>query len=161
MILMNIIIFLLSFVGMEAVAWLAHKYLMHGWLWKLHEDHHYKGEDRFFEKNDYFFLIFATPGIILLLIGTWQGLSLPYFWIGAGIAVYGFCYFLVHDVFIHQRFPWLRNAHSIYFRAIRKAHKVHHKHLGKEDGECFGMLWVPLKYFREARKSQALNKSTE
>ncbi len=154
---MNIITFLLSFAGMEAVAWLAHKYLMHGWLWKLHEDHHYKGEDRFFEKNDYFFLIFATPGIMLLIIGTWQGLSLPYFWIGTGIAVYGFCYFLVHDVFIHQRFPWLRNANSIYFRAIRKAHKVHHKHLGKEDGECFGMLWVPLKYFREARKSKILN----
>jgi beta-carotene 3-hydroxylase len=27
---------------------------------------------------------------------------------------------------------------------------VHHKHLNKEDGECFGMLFVPFKYFREA-----------
>jgi len=27
---------------------------------------------------------------------------------------------------------------------------MHHKHLGKEDGECFGMLWVPIKYFKEA-----------
>ena len=36
---------------------------------------------------------------------------------------------------------------------IRKAHKVHHKHLGKEDGECFGMLIVPLKYIREAKKA--------
>jgi beta-carotene 3-hydroxylase len=40
--------------------------------------------------------------------------------------------------------------------AIRKAHKVHHKHLGKEDGECFGMLIVPLKYYQEARKSYAM-----
>lgn len=152
-IFINLIVFLGCFVGMEAVAWLAHKYLMHGFLWNLHEDHHYKGEDRFFEKNDYFFLIFATPGILLLGIGTWYGFHLPWFWAGLGIAVYGFSYFIIHDVFIHRRFNWLRDADSVYFRAIRKAHKVHHKHLGKEDGECFGMLWVPMKYFREARQS--------
>src|SRR5690606_15339815 len=59
-------------------------------------------------------------------------------------------YFLVHDIFIHQRFKLLRNTDNSYFRAIRRAHKVHHKHIGKEDGECFGMLWVPMKYFRDA-----------
>lgn len=149
----NFIVFISFFILMEGVAWFAHKFIMHGFLWKLHEDHHYKGEDTFFEKNDYFFLIFATPGIVLLTIGTIYGLQLPYFWAGAGISCYGFSYFLIHDVFIHQRFKWLRNADSIYFRAIRKAHKVHHKSLVKEDGECFGMLWVPLKYFREARNS--------
>jgi beta-carotene 3-hydroxylase len=26
---------------------------------------------------------------------------------------------------------------------------MHHKHLDKEDGECFGMLMVPFKYFKE------------
>jgi beta-carotene 3-hydroxylase len=26
---------------------------------------------------------------------------------------------------------------------------MHHKHLGKDDGECFGMLFVPFKYFRK------------
>jgi beta-carotene 3-hydroxylase len=31
---------------------------------------------------------------------------------------------------------------------------VHHKHLGKEDGECFGMLLVPMKYYREVLKSR-------
>jgi beta-carotene 3-hydroxylase len=41
----------------------------------------------------------------------------------------------------------------VYFRAIRRAHKIHHKRLTKEDGECFGMLWVPIKYFREAARS--------
>ena len=40
-------------------------------------------------------------------------------------------------------------------QAIRKAHKVHHKHLGKEHGECFGMLLVPFKYYKEARKALA------
>lgn len=73
------------------------------------------------------------------------------FWIGLGITLYGLAYFLLHDIFIHQRFKILRHTDNAYFRAIRRAHKVHHKHLGKEDGECFGMLWVPLKYYREAK----------
>lgn len=64
--------------------------------------------------------------------------------------MYGAAYFLVHDILIHQRFSWFRHTDNIYFRALRKAHKIHHKHLGPEDGECFGMLWVPVKYFREA-----------
>jgi beta-carotene 3-hydroxylase len=29
-----------------------------------------------------------------------------------------------------------------------QAHKVHHKHMGKDDGECFGMLFVPFKYYK-------------
>jgi beta-carotene 3-hydroxylase len=73
--------------------------------------------------------------------------------IGIGIAAYGLAYFLVHDIFIHQRFKIFRRSDNIYLRAIRKAHKVHHKHLGKEQGECFGMLLVPMKYFREASRS--------
>ena len=149
----NIGVFLGFFFGMEAVAWTAHKYLMHGPLWMLHADHHIKGEEGFFERNDSFFLIFATPGIGLLYAGMTQGFDLWYFWGGLGITVYGFCYFVIHDIFIHQRFKWLRNANTVYFRAIRRAHKIHHKRLTKEDGECFGMLWVPIKYFREAARS--------
>ena len=64
MILNNILIVLAAFVGMEMVAWLAHKYIMHGLLWYLHKDHHKKETDEFLEHNDFFFLIFATPGII-------------------------------------------------------------------------------------------------
>lgn len=148
----NILFFLLAFFGMEAIAWLAHKYLMHGFLWKLHEDHHKKDQYGFFEKNDYFFLIFATPGIICLFIGLSNSFNAA-FWIGLGITVYGFAYFIVHDVFIHQRIKWLRRSDSVYLRAIRKAHKVHHKKMHKEDGECFGMLLVPMKYFKEASET--------
>lgn len=151
--ILNLIIVILSFISMECVAWLAHKYLMHGGLWLLHSDHHKRDDKRFFEKNDYFFLIFATPGITCILLGS-KDLS-PVFWVGIGIAIYGFAYFLVHDIFIHQRFNLFKNTDSIYLRAIRKAHKVHHKHLTKEDGECFGMLWVPIKYFKEASRAKA------
>jgi beta-carotene 3-hydroxylase len=69
--------------------------------------------------------------------------------IGAGITMYGFAYFMVHDIFIHQRFKLFRNADNRYSRAVRRAHKMHHKHIGKEDGECFGMLVVPFKYFKK------------
>ena len=75
------------------------------------------------------------------------------FFVGLGILLYGIAYFLVHDVLIHRRFKWFDNTNNWYLRALRKAHKMHHKHLGKEHGECFGMLFVPFKYFREAQKS--------
>lgn len=143
-----------AFVAMEGVAWFTHKYIMHGVLWMLHKDHHLKDHEGFFERNDSFFLLFATPGIILLYFGlTPEGTTLA-FWIGGGITLYGFTYFLVHDIFIHQRFKFLRNTDNGYFRAIRRAHKMHHKHLGKEHGECFGMLWVPLKYFYDEKESR-------
>ena len=148
----NIILTLFAFFSMEAVAWLTHKYVMHGFLWALHKDHHQKEEDSFFERNDFFFLIFALPGISCLFLGTYFSSVSYLFWIGLGITLYGMCYFLVHDIFIHQRFKIFRNSDSVYLRAIRKAHKVHHKHLTKEEGECFGMLWVPFKYFKEQFK---------
>lgn len=133
---------------MEVVAWAAHKYVMHGFLWNLHKDHHLKNPNSFFEKNDYFFLIFAVPGIICILLGT--VFSFKYaFPIGLGITIYGAAYFLVHEIFIHQRFKFkaFRNSNNMYLKAIRRVHKIHHKHLTKEDGEYFGMLWVPFKYF--------------
>ncbi len=153
-VVVNILSIIAAYLAMEAIAWLAHRFLMHGPLWFLHEDHHTKGEDGFFERNDTFFVVFATPAIILLAYGLHSGLDLPWFWMGCGISLYGMTYFLVHDVFIHRRLRWFRNANSSYLRAIRRAHKMHHKHLTKEDGECFGMLVVPPKYLREASKTQ-------
>jgi beta-carotene 3-hydroxylase len=140
------VITIAAFLSMEGVAWFTHKYIMHGICWFLHKDHHKKESHGFFEHNDFFFLVFALPGIAGLLMGTQKDHDLLFYG-GLGITCYGFAYFLVHDVFIHQRFRVLKNSRNRYFKAIRRAHKVHHKHLGKEDGECFGMLWVPLKFF--------------
>ena len=149
--MVNAVILIGTFLMMEGVAWLTHKYVMHGFLWVLHKDHHVH-EPGFFEKNDAFFLIFAIPGSLLSIFGTTNSNDLMLM-IGLGITLYGICYFFVHDIFIHQRFKILRRSNNAYLRAIRKAHKVHHKHLTKEEGECFGMLWVPIKYFKEAVKS--------
>lgn len=152
--ILNTLIVLAAFFGMEGVAWFTHKYIMHGILWRLHKDHHKKESYGFFEHNDFFFLIFALPGIAGLFFGMNAGYN-GLFWAGLGITIYGFAYFLVHDIFIHQRFKFLRNSNNRYLNAIRRAHKMHHKHIGKEEGECFGMLWVPMKYFRDRKKNMA------
>ncbi len=132
---------------MEFMAWFTHKYIMHGFLWVLHKDHHRKDHDSWFERNDAFFIFYAVVSMSFFYLGAtsfWQGYA-----IGFGILAYGIAYFLVHDIFIHQRFKLFRKANNWYARGVRRAHKIHHKHLGKEDGECFGMLFVPFKYFKK------------
>jgi len=152
-VLINLGIALLTFCVMECVSWLTHRFLMHGLFWNLHEDHHNKAHD-FFEKNDLFFVIFALIAIGFFMIGNYiEGWGFMCY-ISIGITLYGLAYFFVHDIFIHQRFKLLKRTDNFYLRALRKAHKVHHKHQDKTEGECFGMLFVPLKYFKEAIKSQ-------
>ncbi|MBK8505182.1 MAG: sterol desaturase family protein [Saprospiraceae bacterium] len=145
-----IIIILITFLTMEGVTWFVHKYVMHGFLWVLHSDHHKKDHHHVLERNDSFFLFFGIPGFLLCLFGAQVGTAAPYLWIGLGVTLYGFAYLMVHDIFIHQRLKIFRKTKIPYLLALRRAHKMHHKHLGKEEGECFGMLWVPIKYFREA-----------
>lgn len=143
-----ILVFLGTYCFMEFMAWFTHKYIMHGFLWTLHKDHHLKDHDSWFERNDIFFVFYAVVSIGFLLLWKYQDLwaGLP---IGLGIFSYGLSYFLVHDIFIHQRFKLFRNANNWYAKGVRRAHKIHHKHLGKKDGECFGMLFVPFKYFKK------------
>ena len=138
---------LATFAIMEGITWLTHKYVMHGFLWYLHEDHHRPGYENFFEKNDLFFVIFAAPSATLMVFGiTELGLNFRFF-IGLGILFYGIAYFLVHDVLIHQRFKWFKRTKNNYLKGLRKAHKVHHKNMAKEESKCFGMLLVPKKFF--------------
>ena len=148
--LLYIGITLATVLFMEFVAWFAHKYVMHGFLWDWHEDHHkpHHEKDGFFEKNDLFFLVFAIPSMTSYIIGS----VTPHFWvlfIGVGISIYGLIYFLIHDVYIHQRFKWFRQLDSKYSRAILRAHGAHHAKRDKEDGESFGLLIVNPKYFRK------------
>lgn len=149
--LQYILVTLFTFLLMEGITWCTHKYVMHGFLWYLHEDHHQPKYQGIFEKNDAFFVIFAIPSILLFYFGLQPVLN-HLFFIGLGILFYGIAYFLIHDVLIHQRFKWFKNVKIPYLLALRKAHKIHHKHLEKEDGECFGMLYVPKKYHRQYQK---------
>jgi beta-carotene 3-hydroxylase len=72
-------------------------------------------------------------------------------YMGLGILGYGIAYFLIHDVLIHQRFKWFKNTNNRYLKGLRKAHKIHHKNMHKEKSQCFGMLLVPLKYFKKPK----------
>tara|TARA_B110000046_G_C13012251_1_gene407201 strand:+ start:1829 stop:2263 length:435 start_codon:yes stop_codon:yes gene_type:complete len=137
---------LIAFVFMEFMAWFAHKYIMHGFLWNLHKDHH-QPTGRIFQKNDLFFLIFAIPSWLNIMFGFINKNDVM-IGIGFGIAAYGLAYFLVHEILIHRRKKWFDNTDNRYFRAVRKAHKVHHKNQYKEEGVCFGMLLFPFKYYK-------------
>jgi beta-carotene 3-hydroxylase len=142
-----ILIYVATFLFMEFMAWFSHKYIMHGFLWHLHKDHHKKDHGSWFERNDLFFIFYAVVSISLVILwgeyGFWAGLPMA-----LGIFTYGMSYFIVHDIFIHQRFKLFRSTNSKYAKGLRRAHKIHHKSIHKGGGECFGMLWVPMKYFK-------------
>jgi beta-carotene 3-hydroxylase len=145
----NTLITLAAVVGMEFMAWFTHKYVMHGFLWNWHEDHHkpYHETEGFFQKNDRFFLVFAVPSATCYI----SSVLTPYselLYVGIGISIYGLIYFLVHDVYIHQRFKWFRQLDNPYSRAILRAHGAHHAKQTKDGTESFGLLVVANKYFK-------------
>ncbi|WP_233555475.1 sterol desaturase family protein [Pontibacter oryzae] len=138
---------LLTFVTMEGVAWVMHKYVLHGFLWFLHKSHHVQ-HNHAFELNDLFFAYYGTLAMLFFIFGSDP---IDYrFWIGAGITMYGLAYFLIHDVFIHRRIKFFGKTSNAYLKALNMAHKVHHKTHGKHGSESFGMLWVAPRYFRSA-----------
>lgn len=146
------VIILAVFLIMEFNSWFLHKYVMHGFLWNLHFDHHNK-QPGFFEKNDAFFLLFAIPSWLSIMFGSMNNNGILVS-IGFGILFYGIAYFLVHEVLIHNRFKKIRKflfekINNDYLNTLIYAHKMHHKHTNKEDGESFGMLIVNKKYFLE------------
>ena len=157
--IISIAITLGTFILMEGLTWCIHRYIMHGFLWMLHKDHHQK-EPGIFEKNDAFFLIFAIPSWLFIMLGVmnqaWWSIA-----IGAGLTLYGIAYFLVHDVIIHQRLKWFTRSSNSYVRTIRWAHKMHHKHLDKEHGESFGFLWVAKRYWDKVQADKKRNEKLE
>lgn len=144
-----LLIILVAFLFMEFMAWFTHKFVMHGFLWVLHKDHHVPHKNKL-EKNDWFAVMFGLPSIILILTGASQhnDLSLS---LGIGIALYGFAYFLFHDVYFHQRLRWFKRTDNLYLNAIVNAHADHHK---PGENINFGFLVAPVKYYKEAIKQQ-------
>jgi len=150
-ILVNIVIFVALAVFMEYVAWLTHKYVMHGFLWVLHEDHH-RPRHRGLQKNDLFAVFFSLISIGLILPGAiyrvWPLVSA-----GLGMALYGVGYVLFHDVLFHRRIRGVRlKARGAYLQRIVRAHRLHHQNSGKEGGISFGFLYAP-KRLPKARKA--------
>ena len=156
--MINIALLILAYLFMEFVAWSNHKYVMHGFLWKWHVDHHRKDgqkglplktEDKKFEKNDLFFLVYALPAIVLLVTGSVLNISAAIY-IGAGITLYGFTYFIIHDIIIHKRLniPFLQRNQNHFIQAVIRAHTAHHHPMNRKDFQNYGLLVFPSRFFK-------------
>jgi beta-carotene 3-hydroxylase len=154
-----ILIVLASVAGMEFVAWASHKYIMHGFGWAWHRDHH-EPHDRLLEKNDLYAVFGAGISIAMFAVGSplvmtdraWE----PGTWIGLGVLVYGIIYTLIHDGLVHQRyFRWVPKRG--YAKRLVQAHKLHHATIGKEGGVSFGFVVArdPAVLKRELRAQRA------
>lgn len=127
---------------MEGVAYAAHRWIMHGPGWFLHESHH-RARHGNWELNDLYAAIFAVPSFLLILggvqLGWWWGCT----WIGAGIAGYGLIYFGFHDWIVHNRLPGRLVPRSRYMKRIVQAHRLHHVVSTKAGTVSFGFLVAP------------------
>ncbi len=157
-ILVPILIVLATVAAMEFVAWSSHKYVMHGFGWAWHRDHHEPHDNRL-EKNDLYGLVGAAMSIAMFAIGSplvlGEAAWIPATWIGLGILVYGIIYTLIHDGLVHQRyFRWVPKRG--YAKRLVQSHKLHHATIGKEGGVSFGFLIArdPAKLKAELRRQR-------
>ena len=144
--------------AMEWVAWGSHKYIMHGFGWAWHRDHHEPHNKRF-EKNDLFGVVGAALSISMFALGSpmimganawWPGT-----WIGLGVLIYGIIYTLVHDGLVHQR--WFRYVPKRgYLKRLVQAHKLHHATESREGGVSFGFVFArdPAKLKAELKRQR-------
>lgn len=136
----NFLIVLIVFLIMEAVAFYTHKYVMHGFLWNLHESHH-RPREGMFEKNDWFAVLFAIPSILCIYSGYHNDTAL--LWVGVGIASYCPAYFIFHDIIVHRRIKIKYKFKSRYMKRMIRAHQLHHSTSEKDYASSFGFLYVP------------------
>ena len=147
-----LIYLLLGFVGMEILSYLVHRYLFHGFLWRIHRTHH-EAHQGLFEFNDVFSTLFAIAAIILIIFGVNDPLGDPRFGLGMGITVYGILYFIIHDLFTHRRFlPF--SSENRMMRLIRRAHQRHHQTVDKVGNEPYGLFLFPYDKYPERRKKE-------
>jgi beta-carotene 3-hydroxylase len=138
----NILIVLTTVFVMEWIAWGSHKYIMHGWGWDWHRDHH-EPHDNALEKNDLYGIAGAATSISFFAIGSpmimgaaaWEAGT----WIGLGVLFYGIIYTLVHDGLVHQRYFKFVPKRG-YAKRLVQAHKLHHATIGKKGGVSFGFV---------------------
>lgn len=144
-----VVVVVISFVAMEPVAYLAHRFVMHGrhrgarW----HVSHH-RPRRRRFEDNDRYPFVLAAVTILAIAAGTSSASLRALVWVGAGVTLYGAAYLFVHDLYIHRRiarFTWRCRS----LDAIREAHRIHHLW----GGEPYGFLLpvVPAALREQAR----------
>ena len=125
----------ISFMLMEPLTYLAHRFVMHGFGLGWHRSHHGPRVDRF-ERNDLFPVTFAGMAMVIIA----AGFNLPHLGVlvsvMAGVGAYGAAYLFVHDLYIHRRLPRFR-ARFRTLDLLSDAHELHHRF----GGEPYGMLF--------------------
>jgi beta-carotene 3-hydroxylase len=130
---------LATVAGMELVAYLAHRYVMHSWGWGWHKSHH-EPHDGWWERNDLYAVVFVGLSLVLMWLDPeHRGL----FWVGVGMALYGLLYAVVHDGLVHRRWPFHWVPRRGYMQRLYQAHRLHHAVEGKEGCVSFGFLYAP------------------
>jgi beta-carotene 3-hydroxylase len=140
-----------SFLIMEPVTYLTHRYVMHGFGAFLHRSHHRRNTTGW-EANDLYPVLFGSGVCIALALGfNLAGFSfvIP---VCVGVTLYGFTYALVHDVYIHGRLPLLRKPIA-RLDVLAERHELHHRF----NGEPYGMLLpiVPKSLLQRAAKGSS------
>ncbi|MGX7896081.1 sterol desaturase family protein [Tsuneonella sp. HG222] len=142
--ILPVLIVVATVLAMEWVAWASHKYVMHGFGWGWHRDHH-EPHDNLLEKNDLYAIVGAAISIGFFALGSplvmGENAWWPGTWIGLGVLGYGIIYTLIHDGLVHQRyFRWVPKRG--YARRLVQAHKLHHATVSREGGVSFGFIFV-------------------
>lgn len=142
-----------TIIAMEPLVALTHRYVMHGWGWAWHRDHHEPGH-KHLERNDLFAVFGAALSIFVFAVAGNAGHWL--FWVALGMTVYGVLYALLHDGLVHRRYPIGWTPESGYVRRLIEAHHLHHAVREKEGGVSFGFLYAPpVEKLRAALRAKA------
>ena len=144
-----------TFVVMEPITYLLHRYVMHGFGLPWHRSHH-RPRHGALERNDLYPVVIASATIVAMALGTLVPalhLLVP---IGIGMTAYGATYLFVHDGYIHRRLPGL-SARWPVFERLARAHAVHHR-FGEEP---YGMLFpiIPARLRDRAPRDLAVSRS--
>jgi beta-carotene 3-hydroxylase len=152
----GLLLFVATVIATEVVAYVLHRWVMHSRLgWKLHESHH-RERTGWFERNDWYGVLFALPSVALIYGGMHGQLGAWAAWVGAGVAAYGIIYFGFHDVIVHGRLPHRIVPRSTYFKRIVQAHKLHHAVESRDGAVSYGFLYAPpVDALKQALKASA------
>lgn len=153
--LTNLFLVALGFLGMEAVTYLVHRFVMHGALRKLHRSHHRNAAAAFAKKtpepNDVFPLAFSVVVIAGISIGFNMSGAAWLLPVLVGVSVYGVVYTVIHDGIIHGRIRWMKRVRSNWTTSLDEAHREHHR----TNGEPYGMLLPSLSMRRTVKTADS------
>lgn len=137
----------LAFVVMEPVAYLLHRFVMHGFAMVWHRSHH-QPRTGTFERNDLFPVVLCAVTVAAMTVGLVVGALGWLLWTAIGVTAYGLAYLFVHDLYIHRRVPRFTWTWGPLER-VREAHRIHHLFSGEPYGFLFPV--VPARLREQAR----------